>query len=108
MALQTTVVAAAPALADFKDQPTANALTRLLSGGVLASALMTRAEWGLFKVVPYKAHLAADATVGVFSLAAPWLFGFSEHQKARNTFLALGAISLVASLLSKPEEMKAH
>ena len=99
------LVAAAPMLADFKDQPTATLLTRVLSGGILATSLMTRAEWGAFRVLPFKAHLAADAAVGTLTLAAPWLFSFANHRRARNAFLAIGAFGLMAGLLSRPEEM---
>ncbi len=102
------LVAAAPALAGFKDEPTATKLTRLLSGGVLASSLMTRAEWGAVKLLPFKAHLAADTAVGVLSLAAPWLFGFANNERARNTFLVMGAFGLMAGLLSRPDEMPAE
>ncbi|MFD1140566.1 hypothetical protein ACFQ4C_05585 [Larkinella insperata] len=100
------LVAAAPALANFKDQPTATLLTRVLSGSILATSLMTRAEWGAFRILPFKAHLAADAAVGTMTLAAPWLFGFAGHHRARNAFLAIGAFGLMAGLLSRPDEMK--
>lgn len=99
------LVAAAPALVGFTDQPTAVTLTRLLSGSILATSLLTRAEWGIVKVVPFKAHLMADTTVGVFALCAPWLFGFSSHTKARNTFVVAGVFGLMAGWLSRPQEM---
>ena len=99
------LVATAPALVGFDDQPTAVALTRVLSGSILATSLLTRAEWGLIKVIPFKAHLIADTAVGLFALSAPWLFGFSGHTKARNTFLAAGVFGIMAGLLSKPDEM---
>lgn len=69
------------------------------------SALVTKAEWGAVQVMPYKAHLAIDFATSVFSLAAPWVFGFSRNTKARNTFLAMGLTGLVVGLLSRPEEM---
>lgn len=99
------LVAAAPALVGFKDQPEAVRLTRLFSGSILASALLTRAEWGALKVIPFKIHLVADTGVGAFALAAPWLFGFADQVKARNTFLAMGAFGILAGLLSQPKEM---
>lgn len=77
----------------------------MISGGTLAYTLLTRAEWGLFKIIPFKAHLATDFTAGIFTLSASWLFKFAENKKARNTFLALGITSVVASLLTEPEEM---
>ena len=101
-------VAAAPSLVGFTDEQTATQLTRVLSGSILVSSLLTRAEWGLLKVLPYKAHLVADTAVGALALSAPWLFGFASNTRARNTFLVMGAFGLMAGLLSKPEEMPAY
>jgi hypothetical protein len=99
------LVAAAPALAGFTHEKTAATLCYVLSGSVLASSLFTRAEWGLVRVIPFKAHLAFDALGAVTTLAAPWLFGFAKNRKARNAFLVIGTINLLAGLLTKPEEM---
>lgn len=95
----------APEILGFEDEETAKLLCRVMSANVLLSSLFTRAEWGLFKVMPYKTHLILDFSVGAFSLAAPWVFGFSKNKKARNAFLAMGLFGLSAALLSKPEEM---
>jgi hypothetical protein len=73
----------------------------------LGNTLFTRAEWGVVKVLPYKAHLAIDAITGVAALAAPWMLGFSNDRRARNTFLSMGVTALVVTLLSRPEEMRA-
>ena len=58
-------------------------------------------------MIPYKGHLAIDAALGAFALAAPWVFGFAGHRRARNTFLAMGMAGLSAGLLSQPSEMPA-
>lgn len=102
------MVAAAPSLVGFEDEKTATTLCRVASGAILASSLLTRAEWGAFKVMPYKTHLMLDVAVGLFSLSAPWLFGFANNAKARNTFLAMAAMGIAAGTLSKPEEMPAY
>ncbi len=99
------LVATAPETVGFTDNETATTLCRVLSGGILASSLFTRAEWGLFKTMPYKTHLTLDTLNGALAVAAPWLFGFSKNTRARNTFLAIGAFGLMAGLLSKPGEM---
>ncbi|MBF9140008.1 SPW repeat domain-containing protein [Hymenobacter properus] len=98
--LYVPAVAAAPALFGFAHHHTPARLARLISGGVLASTMLTRAEWGVFKAMPYKAHLALDFGAGVGTMALPWLAGFSRRRQARNAFLIFGAISVGASLLS--------
>lgn len=97
--------AASPELFGFSDQKTASTLARVIGGGVLLSTLLTRAEWGVVKVMPFKAHLALDVVAGALTMTAPWLFGFANHKKARNAFLALGGTSLVAGLITQPEEL---
>lgn len=98
-------VLAAPRLVGFADDSTPARLTRAFAGAIAVSSFFTRAEWGAVKVMPYTAHLALDAGVGALALAAPWLFGFADDRRARNTFLAMGVVGLLAGLLSRPEEM---
>jgi len=98
-------VLALPKLAGFEDEKTAVTITRVLAGNILTVGLLTRAEWGLFKVIPFKTHLILDVAAGALAATAPWLFGFSKNKAARNAFLALGAVEIMAGLLSKPEEM---
>ncbi len=102
------LVASAPHLVGFTHNRPATTLCYVLSSSILASSLVTRAEWGAYKVMPYQAHLVLDVVGGLTALTAPWLFGFAEDRRARNTFLAAGIFGLLAGLLSKPEEMPAH
>jgi hypothetical protein len=101
-------VLSAPNLARFTDDTTPARLSRAFGATSLVNTLFTRAEWGLVKVMPFKAHLAVDAVSGVAALAAPWLFGFAKDRRARNAFLAMGLTTLVVTLLSRPEEMPAR
>lgn len=96
---------AAPELVGFTNEEVAVRLSRVVSGGVLTTSLLTRYELGLIRVLPFKAHLAADVAVGLLTLGAPFLFGFSGNKKARNFFVGLGAFSIMAGLLTEPKEM---
>jgi hypothetical protein len=100
-------VMSAPTLARFADDTTPARLSRAFAATALVSTLMTRAEWGAVKILPFKAHLAIDAATGIAALAAPWLFGFAKDRRARNTFLTIGITELVVTLLTRPEEMPA-
>ena len=94
------LVLTAPETVGFTDEKTAAALCRAFSGTILVSSVFTRAEWGAVRVIPYKAHVALDFGAGVLALAAPWLFGFARHRRARNTFLAMGVTGVAVGLLS--------
>ncbi|HEY8312510.1 MAG TPA: hypothetical protein VIG47_18210 [Gemmatimonadaceae bacterium] len=100
-------VMAAPNLVHFESDTTPARLSRGFAAASLANTLFTRAEWGAVKLIPFKAHLAFDAVTGVAALAAPWMFGFSNDRRARNTFLAMGITALAVTLLTRPEEMRA-
>ena len=99
------LVSTAPETVGFTEVKSAVVLTRVLSGGILASSLLTRAEWGVFRIMPYKAHLILDVLGGVLALSAPWLFGFSRHEKARNAFVTAGIFGILAGTLSEESEM---
>lgn len=96
---------AAPQIMGFEDEQKAQTVCRVVGVGVLGATMLTRAEWGVYKVLPFKAHLALDVAVSLFSLAAPWIFGFTNNTNARNTFIAMGAVGGVVTALSQPEEM---
>ncbi|WP_345947794.1 hypothetical protein ABDD95_13150 [Mucilaginibacter sp. PAMB04274] len=99
------VVAMLPELLDFKEEKKAVTLCRVLAGGALAYSLLTKAEWGVIKVLPFKKHLLIDFTTSLFALGAPWLLGFSHNEKARNAVIGVGLAGLSASTLTQAEDM---
>lgn len=99
------LVAALPTLVGFGG--TASLLCRVFSRTILLSSIFTRSEWGLFRIMPYKAHLVIDFLVGVLALSSPWLFGFADNALVRNIFLVFGTFGVLAGTLSRPEEMAA-
>jgi hypothetical protein len=99
------VVAVLPELAGFENQKQAATLCRVLAGGALTYSLLTKAEWGAVKVIPFKTHLLIDLSTSVLALATPWLLGFAANKRARNSVLAVGLAGLTASLLTQREDM---
>lgn len=98
-------VAAAPSLAKFSGDSTPARLARIVSGTALASTLFTRFEAGLIRVIPFKIHLGLDVAVSTLALAAPWLFGFADDDRARNTFVGVGLAGLLVVALTQPKDM---
>jgi hypothetical protein len=99
-------VSIAPELAGFEDEPAATALCRILPATIFASSFLTRSEWGILRVMPYKLHLLIDTLGGLTALSAPWVFGFSKNPRARNSFILIGIFGLIAGLLSQSDEME--
>ncbi len=98
-------ITAAPELFGFKEEKTASTLCRVLGSNIFLTSILTRAEWGVVKVLPFKAHLGLDVAAGLFTASAPWLFGFSNNAKARTAFLAFGLTTLLAAGLTEPSEL---
>lgn len=99
------VIILAPLLVGFRTDTTPTMLCFAIGALVFAATLMTRAELGLLRIVPFRLHLVGDVGGGLLFLAAPWLFGFDSDMLARNTFLAFGALVLGATALTKPVNM---
>jgi hypothetical protein len=90
-----------PEMAGFEKNESARLLCRALGGGALTYSLLTKARWGLIRVLPFKGHLIIDFSVSCLAIAAPWLFGFSRNAAARNALVATGLSGLAASLLTE-------
>lgn len=99
------LVSALPELANFKDEEKATILCRALGGGALAYSLLTKAEWGVIRTIPFKAHLIMDFSANLFALGAPWLLGFSKNKRARNAVVAAALTGLLVSILTENDEM---
>ena len=71
--------------------------------GVALLSALTNYEGGLAPAVPMPAHLAADAVLGAFLVAAPWLFGFAETfgDWTWAVFAAIGLAEIGAALCTK-------
>ena len=103
--LYAILVAATPHLFGFTDLSAPRFLAYGLGALVLSATLLTRAEWGVVRVIPYRVHLLLDGLTGVLVVASPWILGFGESAAARNTFVVAGLTAIAASLLSKTDEM---
>ena len=68
-------------------------LSVLTGIAALVLTILTDHKLGLFKVLPYKLHLAVDAMVGVVFLVAPFVLGFSGLDAAY--YWVIGATVLV-------------
>lgn len=100
------IVGTAPFRLQFRDQHTPATLCFVLAGLILLTRLVTRAEWGLVRIVPYKLHLVADVVVGLFALLSPFLLGFSHDATSRNTLIVFGLFGILAGTLSQTTEMR--
>ena len=94
----SAAVAAAPMLMKFP-KPARRACEALAAGYTGLSAV-TDYPLSARRVVPFKAHGATEAVIGLALPAMPWLLGFSEHKAARNFFLGLTALTFVVAALT--------
>ncbi len=75
--------------------------------GVLYS-LCTNYELGLFKLIPFRAHLGLDLLSGLLLALSPWLFGFAERVWVPHVILGLvevGAVVMTRTVASEDRPM---
>jgi hypothetical protein len=94
----SAATAAAPRLFDFP-KPAAR-LAEALAGGYGSLSAVTDYPLSLKRLVPFKAHGAAEAAVGLALPLLPRALGFARHRAARNFFLGLTALTFVVAALT--------
>ena len=98
-------LAALPSVVKFDRDSAPATAARIMAGSAAATTMFTRFEAGLVRVIPFKVHLGLDVALSAFALAAPWLLGFKDDARARNTFVAVGLFGLAVGALTQPTEM---
>jgi hypothetical protein len=82
------------------DSAAAEARVPVILGWVtLAYSLLTNYELGLFKVLPFRAHLTIDMIGGLFLAVSPWLFAFSD--RVWGPHLVIGLLEVGAVLMTR-------
>jgi hypothetical protein len=97
----SAAVAAAPPLLDMPRSATR--LFESLAAGYTGLSSVTDYPLSVKRMVPFKAHGAAELAIAAVLPAMPWLLGFSEHRAARNLCFALTGITLVVAALTNWE-----
>lgn len=88
----------APWLLNFANGSPAQTVPVTLGIIILAMALLTKYELGLFKVISMQTHLALDVLAGLFLALSPWLFGFNEYVYLPH--LIVGIFIIVSGVLT--------
>ncbi|HEU0053786.1 MAG TPA: hypothetical protein VFQ39_11430 [Longimicrobium sp.] len=92
------MTAAAPRLLGMSDRATRAA--EMLAGGYLALSLVTDYDLSLRRLVPFKAHGAAEAVLGMALPFLPKVLGFERDRSARAFFAGLTALTAVVAGLT--------
>lgn len=97
----TTVAATAAAPRILGFAPPAARTAYALAGGYLALSALTDYPPALKRALPLRAHEAADVAMGLALPALPWMLGFAKDRRARNFFLALTAVTMTVTALTR-------
>lgn len=81
--------------------PLALAISPVVGVAAFVLTVFTDHHLGLFRVLPYRLHLAVDLAVGVLFLVLPLALGFAGLDAA--FYLLNGAAVVAVIALSKPE-----
>lgn len=72
----------------------------ILGVATIVYSLITRYEFGLFKVLPFRMHLTFDFLSGLLLAASPWLFGFADRVWAPH--LGFGLFGIAVAMMTVP------
>lgn len=89
----------APWLLGFAQNGAETWVPVILGVGVLVYSMCTNYEFGAFKLLSVRVHLAIDLLGGLFLAASPWIFGFADYIYVPH--IILGIVEVVASLTTK-------
>ena len=64
--------------------------------GLIAYSLATDYAFGVFRVLPFRAHLMLDIAAAVVVIAAPFVFGWKGLVLGYYLFMASGVLAVVA------------
>ena len=92
------MTAAAPKVLGLPEK--AGMLAYGLAASYLGLSMLTNYKLSAKRAVPFKAHGATEAAIGLALPALPWVLGFADNKKARNFFLGLTALTFVVSALT--------
>jgi uncharacterized membrane protein HdeD (DUF308 family) len=86
----------APFVLDFDDS-SARTLSIVIGIVILLSGLMTKWRLSLVKLIPLRVHFMTDVLIGIVSIAAPFVLGFSDETAPLVFFLVMGVAELGAA-----------
>ena len=89
---------AAPWIFGFDDVGSATAISIVAGIVVLLVGMSTDWKIAMVRKIPLVAHMALDFGLGIFLVAAPFLFGFSDESSALPFFLVIGILLLLSAL----------
>ena len=91
-----------PLALNFHDDA-ATVIMLILGGAAAVLAVGTNWSRGIIRVLPPIAHGVADIGATIALIAAPFVFGFTDHTLATVLYIAIGASGLGATLLTRFE-----
>lgn len=100
----------APNIFDFSDVGgAAVAVPRIIGVLIIFTSLMTKYEFGVFKVISMANHLRLDYAASLLLAASPFIFGFADEEaNAWVPHVAVGLAYFVASMMTEYEPESAE
>lgn len=91
---------ASPFLFGF-DSDGPKVLAALVGAALLVLAVVTDAPTGLARSLPLDSHIVLDYALGVFLIASPFVFGFTDDSPAFAFFVVLGLAHLLVTVMTR-------
>jgi hypothetical protein len=105
------ILVAAPWIFRFNDVASAKWVAIVVGLLMLGQALMTNYEVGVVPAVPMHLHLMMDSAIGIFLIASPWIFGFSDdglNAWLPHVVVGIGELAIAAMTIPWPSDETAR
>lgn len=89
---------AAPFIFGFSDESAPTAISIIAGLVILVVAMSTRWKLSLVKVIPVEIHALLDLVMGLFLIASPFIFSFSDVSSATAFFIVFGVVEILATI----------
>jgi hypothetical protein len=90
---------AAPAALGFGDLPAT--LCHGIAIGYFVFAMLTNTPSSPIRIIPFRVHGGAEIVAGLGLLAAPWMFGFADVERAKGLFVGAGIVTFAVFALTR-------
>ena len=98
----------APFLFGYDGSTGATLLSIVIGASVLVLAVVTDTRTGISRTLPLAAHVVLDYVLVVVYLASPFIFGFSDVNRALGFFLVIGIAHLLMTVTTRFRQHDRH
>jgi hypothetical protein len=106
--LMAVLIIAAPWIFGFSEAGDAKAVCIAVGAIMLIAGSMTDWRLSIARLIPLRAHMATDLSLGAVLILSPFVLGFSDHGGATRFTVIVGALEVLTALATRWDPLEAE